>query len=315
MKNSQGLVIVFMLIGLFALSIGSSATFAATYNYDFVIFGKTYTAIIITNSEVSNIAMSQSGCGIQFQASSPSGSTGFFNVTVPDVLLGSDITVYEDGVALVRNVSYTLIRSGADYLFYLEYGGGTHTFVIEASTTGQSTPTPSPPANQSGFPFGTTVTIAAVGVIVVVCAVLLYAFKGAIFHSVGGGVGSGSVNVPVGAQVTVHPHPHVSLTFSQITQTGAATATSLSSYPVLPNGLKFLGPVFDIRTTAVFAGLVIVGIAFDDRDMREEDKKKLRVYRNDLKEGSVWEDVTSSIDTKNNIAYGATDHFSLFGVR
>jgi hypothetical protein len=48
--------------------------------------------------------------------------------------------------------------------------------------------------------------------------------------------------------------------------------------------------------------------------MTEKQKKKLRVYRNDLKKDSVWEDVTSSIDTKNNIAYGSTDHFSFFAV-
>jgi len=72
--------------------------------------------------------------------------------------------------------------------------------------------------------------------------------------------------------------------------------------------------VFDIKTTAVFTGLVLVAIAFDGKDMTEEEKKKLRVYRNDFKKDSVWEDVTSSVDTKNNIAYGATDHFSGFGV-
>ena len=60
---------------------------------------------------------------------------------------------------------------------------------------------------------------------------------------------------------------------------------------------------------------MLVGFLFDGTNLKEEDKKKLRVYRNDPGKGGVWEDVTSSIDTKKNIAYGATDHFSIFGVR
>jgi hypothetical protein len=333
MKNQKLLIAVFIIIGLFVLTVGSSVASAATYSYDFNVFGKTYTVSVDTNSDVSNVTWSQSGLGVQFQVSVPIGTPGFFNVTVPASLLGSHITVFQDGVLLAENVSYTQVQNGTDFLFHLEYASGNHTIVMETSQ--MNTPIP----NQSGVPIETIVVVGAVAAAAAIGAGIVIAFKGAIFHKAGtlagkgaikavgtphggGGGGSGGAgagggvpaHVPVGANIIVHPHPAIGLTFSQVQIAGAATATPLLSFPALPEGLKFLGTVFDIKTTAVFAGAVLVALAFDGKDMTEEQKKKLRVYRNDLKKDSVWEDVTSSIDTKNNIAYGSTDHFSGFGI-
>ena len=353
MKNQTYLVILFMLIGLFALTtyntgyvvkaaqpsvnlnlFASGAPAISTtasvdsnnvesYSYDFTIFGNTYTAVIVTNSDLSNFTLSETGLGVQFQVSAPSGTTGFCNVTVPAILVGTDVIVFEDGVLLEENVAYTQQRNGTDYLFHLTTASGAHTIVIEAaiSNTHTPSPTPSPLQNQSNVPLETVVTIAAVGVAAAASITVVYFFR----HMLGKGgpkvpkgaqpAGGGSVNVPAGTNVTVYPNPKVGLTFSQVNQAGAATATPLSSYPALPKGISFRGTVFDIKTTAVFTGLVIVGLLFEGKDLTEEEKKKLRVYRNDLKKDSVWEDVTSSIDTKNNIAYGSTDHFSGFGIR
>jgi hypothetical protein len=126
--------------------------------------------------------------------------------------------------------------------------------------------------------------------------------------------GGGSASVPTGANVSVTPHPNVQMTFTQVNTAGVATANPLTTYPPPPDGIPFLSTVFDIKTTALFTGIVMVGLLFDGKDKSEEEKKKLKVYRYDEKAG-VWEDVTSSIDTEKNIAYGATDHFSIFGVR
>ncbi len=129
-----------------------------------------------------------------------------------------------------------------------------------------------------------------------------------------GGGGSASAHVPIGEIISARPHPKVELKFKRVSKPGTASASPVSTYPSHPQG-KFLGEVFDIKTTAVFSGVVTVGLSFDGKGMTEAQKKKLKVYRNDLKKDSVWEDVTSSIDTKNDVAYGETDHFSIFGVR
>jgi len=130
-----------------------------------------------------------------------------------------------------------------------------------------------------------------------------------------GGEGSASVHIPAGEKISVRPHSKVVLKFNRVSQSGTASASPVSTYPPHPQG-KFLGEVFEINTTAVFSGVVTVGLSFDGKGITEEQKKKLRVYRHDyLKKGSVWEDVTSSIDTANNVAYGETDHFSIFGVK
>ena len=124
----------------------------------------------------------------------------------------------------------------------------------------------------------------------------------------------GRVDVPTGANVEVRPHPKVGLKFKHVSKKGKASAKPTKTYPPHPQG-KFLSEVFDITTDTVFSETVTVAISFDGTGLTDDQKKKLRVYRNDLKPKSVWEDVTSSIDTKKNIAYGSTDHFSIFGVR
>lgn len=135
-------------------------------------------------------------------------------------------------------------------------------------------------------------------------------------ESVSGGAPGGPppAHIPVGANVCVLPHPNVILSFTNVEIAGAATAVPLAIYPPHPSAKPFVGTVFDIKTSAVFSGTVLVGLAFDGKNMTNEQKKKLRVYRNDFKKGSVWEDVTSEIDVKKNIAYGVTDHFSGFGI-
>jgi hypothetical protein len=121
------------------------------------------------------------------------------------------------------------------------------------------------------------------------------------------------VHVPTGDKIGVRPHSKVVLQFNHVSHAGTVSALPVSTYPPHPQG-KFL-EVFDIKNTAVFSGVVTVGLSFDGKGMTEEQKKKLRVYRHDLKKGSVWEDVTLSIDTANSVAYGETDHFSVFGVK
>jgi hypothetical protein len=304
----------------------------STYTQNFTVFGNTYTAVIVTNSELTNVTMTNNGIGIQFQAAVPAGTTGFCNITLPSILVGSDIAVSENGILLEKNVAYTEERNGENYLFHLTFDSGTHTFVVEAATV---SPSQSNSPTSSGIPIETVAIIAGVGTAAAASiAGAIYGIKHAMIskaagaaggggsHGGGGGNntpssagGGGSANVATGTNIAVQPHPNVHMQFSHVNTAGVASANPISIYPKPPGGIPFLGMVFDIKTTAVFTGLVMVGVLFDGKGMSEKEKKKLRVYRNDPDKEGKWEDVTSSIDTKNNIAYGATDHFSIFGVR
>ncbi len=122
------------------------------------------------------------------------------------------------------------------------------------------------------------------------------------------------IPVPIGDGIEVRPHSKVGLKFAHIGKEGTASAAPTLTYPPHPKG-KFLSDVFEISTTAVFSGKVKVAISFDGQGLTEDNKKALRVYKHDLKKDSKWEDVTSSIDTKKDIAYGEIDHFSVFGVK
>ena len=121
------------------------------------------------------------------------------------------------------------------------------------------------------------------------------------------------VDVPKGDNVEIHPHPKVGLKFKHVEEKATACATPTTTYPPHPQG-AFLSEVFEITTTAHFSEVATVAISFDGTGLTENQKKKLKVYRHDLKPKSMWEELPSSIDTKNNIASGETDHFSVFGV-
>ncbi len=121
-------------------------------------------------------------------------------------------------------------------------------------------------------------------------------------------------HVPTGDQIEVRPHLKVGLKFKHVDKEGTVYATPVTIYPPHPQG-KFLSEVFDITTDATFTGMTTVAISFDGTGLTEEQKKRLRVYRIDIKPKSGWDDVTVSIDTKKDVAYGETDHFSVFGVK
>jgi hypothetical protein len=89
--------------------------------------------------------------------------------------------------------------------------------------------------------------------------------------------------VPPGTNVAVTLNDYISLVFEEVTSAGYATATATSSYPAPPpspapsvaaptatstaqvlSGSPFIGPVWDVTTTATFSGQVTVKIVFPD---------------------------------------------------
>jgi len=104
----------------------------------------------------------------------------------------------------------------------------------------------------------------------------------------------------------------VSVTFSEVTGAGDTTMTVSTTNP--GGGLasfRFLGTWYDIDSTATYDGPVTVCITYDDSGISAGRERNLKIFHWD---GTDWVDVTSSLDTDNNIICGTVSSLSWFGV-
>jgi parallel beta-helix repeat protein len=128
-------------------------------------------------------------------------------------------------------------------------------------------------------------------------------------------------NTSVGTDVEVVANENVSLTFSSITKSGITTAEMVEADTITPenvfNPVNFkLAPentYYEIKTTAEYTGVIELAIAYVDSGLTDQEEKDLRLMQWDNTTG-VWVDITTWIDTENNIIYGETTHLSLFAV-
>ena len=117
------------------------------------------------------------------------------------------------------------------------------------------------------------------------------------------------INTPVGSNVTVSLESGT-VTFPTVNESGTTTMTTSTENPVEPTPSDFYviqGYFYDITTTANYSGLITVGIRYDEAQVDNEES--LRLFRWN---GSEWEDVTTSVDTVENILYGQVDSLSPF---
>ncbi|MHA1218622.1 MAG: PKD domain-containing protein, partial [Candidatus Heimdallarchaeaceae archaeon] len=112
--------------------------------------------------------------------------------------------------------------------------------------------------------------------------------------------------------IKVVPSPEVTLTFSEVTETGYTYVTVDTENPgfEIP-GFQFLGTYYNITTSASYTGPVTISIAYDDTSLTLEEEKALQLLHFD---GIISVDVTTNIDTTNNIIYGSVSSFSWFGI-
>jgi hypothetical protein len=128
-------------------------------------------------------------------------------------------------------------------------------------------------------------------------------------------------NTPTGENVEVAPVDEnsptgatpLTLTFQSVTESGNTTLATSDSGPPPPTGLKLLGTYYEINTTAVVVGPIQIALEYDDTGLtpRHENNLKLRCYDEMLND---WVDITTGVDTENNVIYGVTEHFSFFVV-
>jgi hypothetical protein len=106
-------------------------------------------------------------------------------------------------------------------------------------------------------------------------------------------------NTPAGSNVIV-PLSGVVVTFTTVTAEGdTGDTTETAPCGSLPYGFIARGTTHHITTTATYAGPVTVGISYNSSGIPTEDD--MRLFHCD---GSSWHDITTSVDTVNNIIYG-----------
>src|SRR3989338_1408513 len=115
-------------------------------------------------------------------------------------------------------------------------------------------------------------------------------------------------NTPIGSNVQA-TSGNTTLTFSSVTQEGNTSVASSSSGTTPPSGFKLGNPptYYAISTTAVFTAPVEICVNYDEDQFRNENNLKLSHFEN-----GQWVNVTTALDTINNVICGETSSFSEF---
>ncbi len=117
-------------------------------------------------------------------------------------------------------------------------------------------------------------------------------------------------NTPVGQNVPVSDAAtEVLMTFSEVTSPGMTTVTSSDTGPAVPGGFTLASQYFDIMTTAAYSGSIEICLPYNEATVGSEEDLKLMHWN-----GTAWEDVTTSLDTANNVICGNVLSLSIFAV-
>jgi WD40 repeat protein len=128
------------------------------------------------------------------------------------------------------------------------------------------------------------------------------------------GTAAPAVNTPEGSNVAVQPEPGMNLTFDNVSEGGTATVETSTTAPGGgPGGLEFQGLYYDINTTCVYSGPVTICLSYDDTGMTPEQEASLRLMHW-VTADQVWRDITTSVDTVNNVICGSADSLSVFAL-
>jgi len=119
-----------------------------------------------------------------------------------------------------------------------------------------------------------------------------------------------------GENITVIPSPDVIITFENVTSSGITTLNVSSTGPEPPSGFKLATdpPIYyNIETTANYTGKIKIRIVYDDTNMTQEEETALCLmqWNETLQQ---WINITTYLDTENNIIYGETSHLSIFAL-
>ena len=116
-----------------------------------------------------------------------------------------------------------------------------------------------------------------------------------------------------GENATVFPSDDVGLIFDNVTVDGFTTVSKTGTGPELPSGFKLTGQYYEIETTASYSGKITIRIIYDGSGMTQEEEESLQLMQwNETTQ--QWMNITTYIDTENNVIYGETTHLCMFAV-
>jgi len=125
----------------------------------------------------------------------------------------------------------------------------------------------------------------------------------------GFGVIGQTADVPSGSDVTVDLGS-TTVIFETVDTAGTISLTNLAQNPggALPE-FDVVGFIMDITTTAVYNGPITLTVNYDESGIKRENKLRLFHWN-----GTVWDDLTTKVETGNNIIRGEVSTLSPFFV-
>jgi len=122
-----------------------------------------------------------------------------------------------------------------------------------------------------------------------------------------------TIDTPTGDNVEVNDPIHdVVLNFDEITDSGETTITLSDTGPDPQSGFEVAGNYYDIATTASYSGIITIAITYDETQVIGDEADLRLMHWNET--AMQWEDVTTWVDTLNNIIYGEFSSLSLFAI-
>ncbi len=120
-------------------------------------------------------------------------------------------------------------------------------------------------------------------------------------------------NTPIGEDVAHNDlNTGVSIIYSDVSLSGTTTITYSSILLPLPSGFSILGSHYEITTTAIYNGIIIIAIPYDESLVIGNEEALTLMHWEDAL--GRWVDVKTWVDTDNNIIYGEVTHFSIFAI-
>jgi outer membrane protein assembly factor BamB len=120
-------------------------------------------------------------------------------------------------------------------------------------------------------------------------------------------------NTPAGTAITAtDPTTGVTVTFNEVTLSGTTSVATSDTGPEAPTGFTVAGVYYDITTTATYTDTIQITIPYDETlVIGNEEDLKIMQWNPDTQE---WTDITTWVDTTNNIIHGQATTLSIFAV-